>query len=302
MNQFEWGVTEVAGWVLLAEVASLSPNTGQKIWGGDLQAAKQRLVRDVEMLLRLQMKSGGWSPISPEMLTGAAKANGLVEAHERTYSTAIAVWALSEVRRSNLLDSKKNEDIDQSIRNGTKWLLVNYRLDSKTWTPNPARGGGTDIRYLGLTAQVLFVLERARPYTPEVGLSQYIDARQAFAGAILVADAGDTEPLFKRPINRNDHTHDSDSYLPDAKVSIEASTFLWFPWTVAFCSTRTGMQLSAEDAQLVTRGCTRIYQRMRELLREVESSPWTYVMAESLFAVNLYRKDQAMNGVGRSSP
>ena len=78
--------------------------------------------------------------------------------------------------------------------------------------------------------------------------------------------------------------HDADNYLRPSKFMLEGSTFLWLPWSLALCS-----QLSAKstvDAE-TTRACKLLLGRGNDLIRFAQHESFTYVMAESLIAIQL---------------
>ncbi len=89
-EQFNWGVTEITAWVLVSEVAALrSPALLSKE-----QIAHGRVLANdlVTMLMQRQNRSiGGFSPVRDTRPEFA-----------RTYSTIMAVWALSEAASADL--------------------------------------------------------------------------------------------------------------------------------------------------------------------------------------------------------
>ncbi|MDN3919456.1 hypothetical protein [Roseateles violae] len=289
MGQLDYGITEVNGWVVLAQVAALRPAVAGAIWGDQQAQARARLQRDVQLLIAQQLDSGAWSPLGDAGMLGddAAKKKELKEReaeHQRSYSSAIALWALVEAQRAGLLAPEQRDLALAKIRNGVGWLIGTYQIALRSWVPNPKRSGNTE-RYAGLSAQVLYVLERARPYANALQTQHYLNARREFLIGIETAGAGDTQELAQRRIDANDRTHDSDVHLPGARVLLEGSSFLWYPWTLAACSTRAEMQLDEEDQALAERGCARLGDRIKELLNFAETDPFTYAMAESLFGL-----------------
>lgn len=142
-----WGVTEIAGWVVVAQVEAL--NAGN-VWNErEVPGILQRVTRDLDYLLQRQLESGGWGP-----------AAGTRESSTRTYSTVMALWALIEARRSPVVAPHLDDRHDQAIREGVTWLLGHY-IDGRGWMPNPNRRFQRGS-YLGLDAQTLFVLGQIR--------------------------------------------------------------------------------------------------------------------------------------------
>jgi hypothetical protein len=288
MNAYDWGVTEIAGWVVLAYLASTQPNVIDLVWGGDSEIAFQRITRDLRLLLRRQLTNGAWAPINQSDNPGYA----------RTYSTTMALWALIEAKKHPEIGKRTGTAYNEAIKGGIRWLLARYDNQREGWVPNPERTKQTDS-FPGLTAQVLYVLGRARP---EFGFLVQEDPTYNRARQALIKSIGST--LASRPANSNDRTHDSDRYLPHSKFMVESSTFLWFPWSIAFCS-QLSVQSEAEMAErkAATRGCTMLLGRINELIKFARDDPFAYVMAESLFAINQQLAVRPNSGsLARASP
>ena len=225
---WQTGVTEIAGWVALAQIASLE-HTKPAIWSADqLAAVRTDTDRTLQLLAARQNPAeGGWGPN-----IGDASAD-----FQRTYSTTIATWALIEARRSASLGGVVGGRYDDNIRKGIGWLLANYN-PTVGWVPNPTRKVQTE-RFIGLQAQVLYVLSRAeRDFSPSIHAHpNTLAAKQDFLGHI--------KP--DRAIDDNNRMHDYDRYLQHASAApaaahavacgcqftVEASTFLWYPWSLA---------------------------------------------------------------------
>ena len=129
------------------------------------------------------------------------------------------------------------------------------------------------------------MLERARPeFNSLLQVDpSYERALQQFKRSIAGDKTDSSVTLMSRPASRNDRMHDGDNYLRPSKFMLEGSTFLWFPWSLAFCS-----QLSARvpaDTE-TTRDCNLLLGRVNDLTPFVKHEPSTYVMAESLFAIH----------------
>lgn len=152
--------------------------------------------------------------------------------------------------------------------------------------PRPARSSNLDP-YPGLTAQTIYVLERARALAGDLLHSQYTTYRRLFFKSIGTATDNRHPALRDRDARSNDRTHDGDVALADRDFMLEGSTFLWLPWTLAACSTQATMRASEDDAELIARGCAQIGRRMNDLVKFAESETFVYVMAESLLALRL---------------
>lgn len=269
------GITEINAWVVLAELRATEPELIDRIWGADAGTAVQRVQRDLKMLASRQMDNGGWAPVN-------STAN---PTWARTYSTTMALWALVEASKRTDIRRLGPIDYGEAVKGGIRWLLTHYSDEEQSWVPNPARLKQTDS-YPGLTAQALFVLERSRPRFDFL-LDEDATYKRARARMIrLLSDAGSgpQQPLRLRSVSSNDRMHDSDQYLSRSAHMLEGSTFLWFPWTSAFCA-----ELAANGAPAkLPSGCNLLADRSNELIAFARDEPFTYVMAESLFAVNLH--------------
>ena len=273
-NEFDWGVTEVAGWVLLAEVRSLRPDWAALLWKTDRDIALQRLHRDMELVLRRQLHSGAFAPVSQAL-----------ETHARTYSSLVAVWALVELRRADLCAERCGE-VDSAVRAGVTWLLSSYEDGLGSWVPRPGRSGNLDS-FPGLSGQAIYVLERARPLAGDLLHAEYTDYRRSFFKSFDTAPDPIHPALRNRDARANDRTPDGDLNLPGKRVMLEGSTFLWFPWALAACATQADMKASADDAALIARACSQLGGRLNDLVRYVKSEVFVYIMAESLLALRL---------------
>jgi hypothetical protein len=88
-----------------------------------------------------------------------------------------------------------------------------------------------------------------------------------------------------RRIDANDRMHDSDLYLFPTTHVTEPSTFLWYPWAVAF--TRSIAEGGRADRAADVATATATYQKLRARAGEfgsVASSEYNYVAAEGLIA------------------
>lgn len=273
---FDWGVTEIAAWVVLAELASLRPPHALPIWGPDVATGRQRLDRDLALLLHRRLPSGAWSPLTSH-----------ASAHERTYSTTTALWALVEARRAGLVTAGREAEVDTAIREAVTWLLGSYEDTTRSWVPHPARSGNNEP-YPGLTAQVIYVIERARPWAGDLLKAEFVEYRRHFFDSVLTAPDPDHAALATRPVSQSERTHDNDVGLPGEKVMLEGSTFLWLPWSLAACSTQALMQAERHDAELIARACATLAARANDLIKATRADVFTYVMAEGLIGLRLH--------------
>jgi hypothetical protein len=225
---WQTGITEIAGWVALAQVAALE-HARPAIWTEEqLPAARASADRTLQLLVSKQNAAeGGWGPN-----IGDASAD-----FQRTYSTAIATWGLIEARRSPSMRATIGNRYDDAIRKGIGWLLTNYH-PSLGWVPNPMRKVQNEP-FIGLQAQVLLILSRAEP-----DFGPYIHAQP---NALAAKEDFLTRIKPDRDMTDNNRMHDFDRYLQHAsgtpaaaravacgcQFTVEASTFLWYPWSLA---------------------------------------------------------------------
>jgi hypothetical protein len=281
MEPIDWGVTEINAWVALAYMASLTPDVHALIWRPESPGvAETRLLRELESLKRRQHPNGSWSPIRRTDIAGAS----------RTYSTIMAVWALVEARKLKILKDAEQPAHDQAIQNAIRWLLTTYNADRQSWVPNPERKRQLDS-FPGLSAQVLFVLSKAQPdfgYLLD-GDETYKRAGLAFLSATQGSTTERAHDPRRRSVSNNDRTHDSDRYLWRSPYMVEGSTFLWFPWSLAYCAQCLEKSPAEVKVQNAARGiCKLLLGRVNESIGFAKSDPFAYVMAESLLAINLY--------------
>jgi hypothetical protein len=272
--------TEIAGWVTLANIASLESKA--KVWNPtEIPIIVQRIQRDLALIVERQGGDGGWRPI---------KEDG--PKFTRTYSTAIALWSLIEARRSKLVHEVVGNTYDPNIQNGIDWLLKNYttvKVDGKDqklgWVPNPNRGGQRE-QFDGLTAQVLFILSRIEGQPGFDALKNnenYLEYKRAF---IMKRD------LAGRFVCSNDRIHDFDlSFTRDdgtLDFVLEGSTILWFPWsyaelTVLSNDTALSPQERAQAASL-RKG---ILDSKVDDINKFVHDEMMYVLAENLYCFSI---------------
>ena len=131
-------ITEITAWSTLAEIASVRAN----LWSPtDRATVSARIARDLNTILTRQTTAGGWSPI-----------RDVRDDNTRTYSTIMALWALSAAFREGIRTAAS----EASAVKGMDWLL-NERHAQLGWVPNPRRRYQTED-FHGLTGQALVVL------------------------------------------------------------------------------------------------------------------------------------------------
>jgi class 3 adenylate cyclase len=273
-NSNQFTITEIAGWVTLANIKSLDSPT--RIWtDAEREEVGKRIIRDLDEIIRRQDPGGGWRPIkdnNPE--------------YTRTYSTVIALWSLIEAKSSPSLTDKIGSKYDENIRQGINWLLRGYG-PGQGWVPNPNRVGQRN-RFDGLTAHALFVLSRAERL-PAFSFTKndnvYRTARQDFIK---------NRQLASWSIDSNDsHMPDADLRFLGTEFLAEGSTFLWFPWSLVVLSQLSNdPDLSNDERQAATQLRLDILNRNSDKLdKYVETANLMYVLGENLYCVSVYLED-----------
>jgi hypothetical protein len=296
-EDWPWSITEVTSWVALSEALSLQ----QSFWSASERAdMTSRVRRDLKTVALAQQEGDkGWSPVissSPNL--------------SRTYSTLMATLAFAEAQHAGVASDDDAKPYDMYVRNGAEWLLRTFdtqpRSDNSAlptgWVANPSRVNQQES-FLGLNAQVLYILERAArlPRLDDLRLNPNF---KSAVGMFLA------ETTFQsRAVGLNDRLHDSDRYLPGSAslatisvtahatcscpLTIEGSTFLWYPWSVA------AARALADDGELQTEQRQRAATLARQLVQRLSDSSsfvsggFNYVNAEFLLGVTPTRHETA---------
>ncbi len=294
-EDWPWSITEVTSWVVLAESLSLETN----VWRtpADRATMAARVVRDLKTVGMSLQDDKGWSPI-------ISSSSGL----SRTYSTIMATLAVSEALKAGVGSPSERSDYEAWTRDGVDWLFKTFKTEPRSdspelmigWVPNPFRTNQQES-FLGLNAQALYAAERSMrlPHLNDLRLNP------TFSRAVEMFLA---EPSFEsRSIGMNDRLHDSDRYLPansslapvtpvapaassahlscSCPITIEGSTFLWYPWSVAAArALADDQELAPEQRQRATSLARRLVERLSDASSFV-SGGFNYVNAEFLITV-----------------
>lgn len=284
-------VTEIIGWVATAEALALQSDPHQPVWApGEEGRARDRLFTDLHELAGRQHSDGGWGPLSP---TTARE-------HQRTYSTVVSLMAFLAARDADIVRGDARWIYDNDIRRGARWLMLNAtegEEGARGWWPNPYFRR-TDGDCLGLTSQVMYVLAHIdrtlglRPYD-----TTFAELRTGYLGRLREGD-GQFASIQKRPLDLNCQLQDSESYLfgqPD--FTLERSTFLWYPWTMAAVSELSrSPKLSADERRRLAVLDDILTRRLPEMTQKDLENTVLYPTAETLFGLGVHlRADAAMN-------
>lgn len=270
-NANPFTITEINSWVTIAHIKSLESKTA--IWNeAERQEIVNRIVRDLAEIARRQDANGGWRPIREENPD-----------HVRTYSTVLALWAITEATRSPLISARIGNQYDEAMQRGVSWLLQTYK-PGQGWVQNPLRTGQRD-RFDGLTAQALFVLSRAEstPQLPYLKNDQtYRTARRDFIA---------NKALAKKSIEKdNSSIPDADVHFTNSEFMAEGSTFLWFPWSLlALTELSLDNTLPEDERKAAAQLRLEILNaNLEQLDQYVETTNLTYMLSENLFCVTTY--------------
>jgi hypothetical protein len=280
------GVTEIAAWVGLAHALALHERSAAS-WTPAQRATLVAQAREiVELLIRSQQEDGGWGPTLDRE----------PESYSRTYSTVMALWCLIEADRVAELTPITSTQFEQ-LRKAAVWLLTHYD-PALGWVPNPFRPGQNE-RFPGLNAQVAFVLLRLQA---TAGLESIRTLRNFETAMTAFAGSGEVET---RSIGDNARLHDSDRYIrriSSARANavttcmcpftIEGSTFLWYPWTLAAAEEMAANpDLSAELRERAEAIGKALRSRLRDAKPLIDTG-MSYVSAEFLAGVSLSQLSQ----------
>ena len=273
-NSNQFTITEIAGWVTLANIRSLD-STAHLWTDAERQEVSKRIIRDLDEINRRQDPDGGWRPIKQEN-----------SEYTRTYATVMALWSLIEAKSSPSLADKIGGKYDENIRRGINWLLRGYG-PGQGWVPNPNRVGQRD-HFEGLTAHALFILSRAERLSAFSFIKNdnvYRTARQDFIR---------NRQLANWSIDSNDsHMPDADLRFVGTEFLAEGSTFLWFPWSLVELSQLSNDQdLSDDERKAATQLRLDILNHNFDKLdKYVETANLMYVLGENLYCVSVYLDD-----------
>jgi hypothetical protein len=200
--------------------------------------------------------------------------------YARTYTTAMAVWALAEVLRADLGEERCQALWVASLNRAVGWLLDHHRAEVG-FLPDP--GVARAAFFPGLHAQCTFTLNllerlrRAGAVPPSVAPLAEADPFVQ-AGRLLTEWLGAARRRFE------DHnvTIDRHSHFHPTRYRCENTRHLWAPW--AFAALQQMAALGTAGAPALAgqvAACFQEYWHQRGL-REYGCNG-TYELAEALF-------------------
>lgn len=273
LEQMSWGVTEVNAWIAVAYAYSLQAENPSFWPPQDEPDAKTRLRGMLVRLAKREIKrSGAYSPIAD-----ASEVD-----YERTYSTVMTLWAFAEALNiKDLWPEPERRGFEERIQRSVTWLSNKALPDG--WKVNPSNPA-KEV-FAGLTAQTLATLGRV---PAEVVDTSKFAALQRIKRSFLAEE----QKLIHRPIRQNDRMHDADRYLFPSPLSIEGSTFLWFPWAVGVAGTLADdPSLDKADREKAGRLRKKLEARAVEFTAAIEeASEFNYVPSEGLIGFSWRRK------------
>lgn len=265
-------VTEIGAWTILALVhytRFLSRSGVDDIRNTTACAViNERLAT----LLERQSSNGGFVPF------GSVR-----DSNSRTYSSAMAVWAATEVVRDQLAGKELGTKLLDSASHAAQWL-VSVRKGPDGWYPNPNRPYRPQDRFPGLSAQVLLAL---------MSFSDLEESELTLDGK-LAAEFLEDRVLQEQSIHTNASLQNRDQHVEGSQDILEGSSFLWFPWSLAVTSKIAG---KAEHPEKMRQRALWIQDdliaRVLEEYNEDVGDGGTFELAEYLlgFAIHLESND-----------
>jgi hypothetical protein len=232
-------VTEISSWAALTTIESLNPTA---VWTRKEieKVVAARVVRSLDHLAKRQLTDGGFCPTRE-----------VQKANTRTYSTAMALWALARGTEVKALALGKK--YKETMSHAASWLLNNY-VDNRGWVPNPNRNGQTQ-RYFGLHAQVLFILLEAEPLCELLSSDRtFHRIKEEFLGL---------DDFRTRRYEENSSLSGADQPLAGTDYRLEGSLYLWCPWALG------ALNLLAGDARLSSEYRERALRLKRQVLSKL---------------------------------
>jgi len=291
MEGTQWGITEINAWITLAYLASLHPEVVNIIWRENekIEIIK-RVERNLSMLAASQYSNGAWGPTSRLDK----------QSHIRTYSSVMALWAFVEAKNVSVVAAAVQEKYDQAIRDGARWLIAKYsrnEVGAGSWWPDPATKSAGQNFFPGLSAQVLFVLERATEGFDFLSSSKELRNYKEEYFRTSIRGAGPISELAQRNVEDNETVLDSNRYLEDfPEVTAEASRFLWFPWSL-MVSTEVSRHCNASPSCFGAPTLqSALLSRIDKLIRFAEADPCLFATGETLIAINFFLRTAAAAG------
>jgi transcriptional regulator with XRE-family HTH domain len=276
-------VTEITCWVIVAYAHALSAGT---IWQPDMRALiATSLAAEIPPLLYRQCRT---MAVSGHLTGGFCPTVAVCDRNQRTYSTAMAVWALLELLGTigEELPQELICDAFDSVVRGAGWLLETWNPDYG-WVPKPLYGNMA--RHPGLSAQVLFVLTKLQQSPMKVKLPLgYVPALNDF-----LAEAARFFPQWEfwdyngnRGINLGDVVLDGTSYR------LESSEFFWAPWSLALLSmlTRPGSRVGRQRQDQLLELRHRVVTVMHNVLTKPNGGFGTCQIGEILYGISWLRE------------
>jgi hypothetical protein len=252
--------TEISSWVAIAYFTSLRK---ADFWTADESiVASRRAIAITTDIAAQQDSTGAWAPI-------AQPAPG----NDRTYSTVMALWALSEALKGSDVPKDLRISFGKAFDNGISWLLGKYRA-GYGWDENPAIQGGA--RFDGLNYEALLVLRHAEDIP---GHNLFKDEEQ------YKSIKHDVVNLFSAPLEVFSKTQ-----IPSSDISVEGkicwATFPAYPWSLAALSYLIDdKDISSSDQRSLRKIRKQELERLKDLPGYLKTAE-TWELAENLIGLS----------------
>lgn len=267
-EHFSWGVTEIAGWAAIAHVAALREGERIKLTPTEADEVRARLKEIIQLLRTHQSPdTGGFSAVSDRSR----------ESYTRTYSTAMALWAMAEASslQPSLFDPGEQIAVDASMRSAVIWLAE--KVGPGGWKNAPL-SPVHEAPFLGLAAQTLCAILRTPIQVSQPAITKIAPLKKALLGQVSLWET--------RPMEDNSRSHDSDRYLFPTDRVIESSTFLWYPWCVRLMAALSDDPSLSPDERAVAKDALEHLRARSEEFKTFANAQYNYVAAEGLIGLN----------------
>ena len=272
MEDAGWGlwrgqepVTAIGGWVTIAQtrIYALLSQLGAN---DDFRATlKDRITRNIRRLVDKQAPNGAIVPLGD-----------VVDDNGRTYSTICTLWAVVVAAEQAVLSV--DDTTIKCLQKAIDWLVSSRR--EGRWVPQPSRKYARNRRFLGLDAMAIYAITLCRRV---FGAKLTVDNYEDIVGEFL-----SDRDLVTRTIDDSDALLDRDQHVQGSNTLLEASSFLWFPWTLAAVSELakdTALSEYLHEQALAVRD-RRIIRLNRDMLSET-GDEGVYRLAEFLIGLGM---------------
>lgn len=263
--------TEANAWVGLAYVLRLSHAPIESV------DERAKVLNELKIIYRemigRQSEQGGWSSFKTTYSNTIAFA---------PYATDMALMFLLQLKHSNLLPKEHNE-LDQKIRKGLNWILLEYVSGLTGWEERKDEGLQRELTTLHLA---LITMGKRYGFLSFEADKGYREARRAWIERALKA-SGERGVLEFSRIRQIQGVFDANGkYIDSHEHSV---ALVWYPWSLLLASyLRDDQDLAENERQKASQIVDMLRTNLQPLIDGVRSGP-TYRASETLFALGMIR-------------